>query len=920
MKNEKVAELFATILELPIADRETYFERTVVSKEIREKVAELLAAHDAAGDFLEKAAPEEAAILVESMNHSIGIGYRIGAYRVIREIGRGGMGIVFLAERVDEDFHQRVALKVIRGGGVSEVSLKRFVRERRILAGLEHPGVARLLDGGLTDRGDPYFAMEYVEGEPLNIFCDRERLSIEERLLLFREVCETVQYAHGNLVVHRDLKPSNILVTADGKTKLLDFGIAKLLIGPVDSSETLTMDGQLALTPQYAAPEQVRGERVTTTTDVYSLGVILYGLLSGHRPYVVHGKKKSQLANIVCHTKASPPSQAILGNANVGTDFEIEPQEIALRRGLTLTRLQRRLKGDLDKVVLKAMRKEPGRRYGSAEALADDVERHLAGLPVRARPDTLRYRTSKFIRRHRYGVIGGLLLTFTLAFGLTTTIWQASIASKERDRSQQEAIRAEEVNRILVNMLASAAPLHGGPDVRVVDILDQTGKELDLRTDLDPNVTSRLRARLGLTYLDLGLPIKARETMQKNEGLNGVSWSQRLVSASVRMEVLDVLGANEECLQMGSGILRQVETEEVDGYLLRGIYNRLAECEIHLGHYEKAQENLDKSWALSQVDPSHEVDGETFLSQGNFYISQSLFKEGEEAFLKAISSFEQAGIDGRYRVMSIKFGIASAMTQQGRLHEADALFADIVDYMEDYLGDTHPTLMKTYANYAGVLQELGRYESALDFNRQAEGIALAIQGESHPALDSILMNRGNILISQGLFHEAEGIYLELNRVFEEKHGSNHAMTLINQFNLAELYIKAERFSEATAILQPAIERARKSLGDRHQIFLEIKELVGWGYVRNHQIRRGMSLIGDVLEVKEEVLGDDNPRTINTRVRLASALMDLGRSLEAREIYEKAYADRKRVLGEKHPSTQEMQEVLSNLPLPDQSRD
>ncbi|MEL7361459.1 MAG: serine/threonine-protein kinase, partial [Bacteroidota bacterium] len=421
----EIQTLFEAALEHSPEERTTFLAAAAPDPTLRREVEALLAADEQAGpldalqDDLEplasgwRAAPSEE---------------RVGPYRLVRELGRGGMGTVWLAERAVDDanaqFEQQVALKLLPGPPSSE-QIRRFLAERQVLARLQHRHIARLLDGGVTERGRPYFALEVVDGQPITTYCDQHDLDIEARLQLFLQVCDAVQYAHQNLVVHRDLKPSNILVTtnAEGQpsAKLLDFGIAKLLDGPRPSLGAVTQTGQRMMTPAYAAPEQVRGEAVTTATDVYALGVVLYELLAGQRPYEVTNLIPSQVERLICETMPARPSTVVL-------DADTETPRAASRRG--------RLTGDLDVIVMKALRKEPEARYDSAAQLRDDLARHLAALPISARPSTVGYRVRSFVRRHRLGVGAAALVVLALVLGLATTLWQAQRAANEAEAAQ----------------------------------------------------------------------------------------------------------------------------------------------------------------------------------------------------------------------------------------------------------------------------------------------------------------------------------------------------------------------------------------------------------------------------------------------------------------------------------------------------
>jgi tetratricopeptide (TPR) repeat protein len=412
----EVKDLFDRALEWPASERSA---RLAVEKgrdhALVAEVERLLQANAAAGDFLEKPALEELSFSSESA----AIPVRVGPYEIERELGQGGMGTVYLATRSGDDFRQTVALKLVRRGMDSDFILERFRGERRILAELDHPRIARLLDGGSTEDGLPYFVMEYVAGRHLLEDCDARALAVPERLALFRQICEAVAYAHRHLVVHRDLKPSNILVTPEGVPKLLDFGLAKVLspeLAGEGAERTQTV--VRLLTPDYASPEQVRGERVTTATDIYSLGVVLYELLTGGRPYRVTGRSPEAIARAVCEEEPPRPSTVVAS-----------------------------LRGDLDNIVLMALRKEPERRYASVEQLSEDIRLHLAGLPVRARKDTFGYRAGKFIGRHRAGTIAAALGALLLAGATVTAVHQARVAQAERVAAEE---RFEEV-RALAN-------------------------------------------------------------------------------------------------------------------------------------------------------------------------------------------------------------------------------------------------------------------------------------------------------------------------------------------------------------------------------------------------------------------------------------------------------------------------------------
>ncbi len=447
----RAKDLFLAVVELAPEQRGAWLlEQCPDDLELRRDVESLLAATAAGGEGLDRAVAEElAGALGEDAGDpgALPSGRRVGPYQIVREIGCGGMGRVYLALRADDAYTSQVALKVVKRGMDTEFIIERFRKERQILAGLEHPNIARLFDGGTTADGLPYLVMEYVEGEHLLDYCSQRELTTVARLELFRTLCSAVAYAHSHLVVHRDIKPGNILVTPGGVPKLLDFGVAKLLEPEAlltdGGDHTLTAAVNRILTPEYASPEQVRGERITTASDVYSLGVLLYELLTGRRPYRCHGRAPDEIARAVCEEEPQRPSSAVVNRAAEvsGGDGEATaspaPEPSRRRWDGHHDKLRRALRGDLDTIVMTALRKEPERRYPSVQAMSEDIRRHLEGHPVLARNDTFVYRSGKFIRRHRVGVAAAALLVATLLGGFVTTAWEARVARAERARAER---------------------------------------------------------------------------------------------------------------------------------------------------------------------------------------------------------------------------------------------------------------------------------------------------------------------------------------------------------------------------------------------------------------------------------------------------------------------------------------------------
>jgi non-specific serine/threonine protein kinase/serine/threonine-protein kinase len=562
---------------------------------------DLLLAHqvDTDDDAIEECAADAARFrLAQDVTR---IGSRIGAYKIVREIGHGGMGIVYLAERDDEHYRQQVAIKLINPGLSGDTIRRRFRNEMQILADLNHPNIARLFDGGQTPDGVPYLVMEYVEGSPINHYCNDRNLSTEQRLKLFCTVCDAVQYAHQHLVIHRDIKPGNILVTSEGLPKLVDFGIAKLLDNG-NSIPDATATVMPFMTPEYASPEQVYGLSATTATDIYSLGVVLYELLTGRSPYRLKSRVPHELA------------QAILDQ---------EPQ-------------RQRLKGDLDNIVLMAMRKEPQRRYASAEQFAEDIRRHLDGLPVRARQDTFSYRASKFIRRRKLAVAAAALILLTLLVGIIATAWQARVARAERARAERRFNEVRQLaNSIVFEVHDAIVNLPGSTTAR--SLIVQRGLNYLDSLAQDAADDRGLQRELAAAYEKLGA-VQYTPSVAHLGDLEGALQSHRKAAAlrealvaadpnnrDYRRELLDsywfiatLLGKQGDSareLQMlrdqlpARQELAAAETTEfVDRYNLAGTYAYIGSLSMAMGDVQGALDNQREALkireTLAGVDPN----------------------------------------------------------------------------------------------------------------------------------------------------------------------------------------------------------------------------------------------------------------------------------------------------------------------------
>jgi non-specific serine/threonine protein kinase/serine/threonine-protein kinase len=602
------ALFFAALDRSPDGRRAWLAGACATDMELRQEVESLLESHEAAGSFIEApAAGRRATTCPESGAADRLIGRRLGAYRIDRVIGQGGMGIVYRGCRDDGQYQQEVAIKLVATSAFSDVSRQRFQQERQILASLEHPYIGRLLDAGTSEDGLPYFAMELVDGSPIDAYCDDRKLGVNDRLRLVGRVCEAVQHAHQHLVVHRDLKPTNVLVTSEGVPKLLDFGIAKLLgDGPHDR---VTMP---LMTPEYASPEQIRGEAVSTATDVYALGVLLYRILTGRGPYELRPDRAHDLARAICDDDPRPPS-AVSTHA-----------------------FRHHLAGDLDAIVLKALCKEPTRRYASVEQLSEDLRRHRSGLPVMARRDTLVYRAGKFVRRHRAACIGAALVVLTLVAGVIATGWQAGVARAQRARAERRFNDVRKLaNSILFDIHDAIRDLPGSTGARelvlkrAVEYLDSLVREsagdATLRLELATAYARVAGIQGGYTDANIGDTAAALASYQKSlaivdDARTSERDDYRRTAASVHLAMARLFITRSDMtatlthFQRGVGILEElarrgpvdsvIRRELASGYKGMGdVANTRGNLQEGLRHYARV---LEIGQAMLAIDPGDE--------------------------------------------------------------------------------------------------------------------------------------------------------------------------------------------------------------------------------------------------------------------------------------------------------------------------
>jgi eukaryotic-like serine/threonine-protein kinase len=738
----------------------------------------------------------------------------VGHYRLVRQLGSGGMGTVYEAVRVGADFEQRVAVKLLRPGALDVEQVERFRQERRILAALHHPGICLLLDGGITVSGRPYLVMEYIEGLPVTEYAGLHDLPVRDRLALFRSICGAVAHAHRHLVVHRDLKPGNILVTPEGAVKLLDFGIAKLLPAATLASPPLTATVVRSFTPGYASPEQLRGDPISTATDVYSLGVILYELLTDVHPFRFDaGATPLELVRLR-ETEPVRPSQARRAEAPRGAGG------------------RRELAGELDTIVLRAMHPDPQRRYLSVEQLEADVGRYLAGLRVLAQADTLAYRTRKFLGRHRAGASAVLLVFLALGGGLGLAGIQARRAAQERDRAQLEARKAQRVSAFLADVLRAADPWANGRDVRVEDLLDLA--EARARTELagEPDVLAEVLTAVGLSYGGLGRYDPAEsalaEALRIRRALPGTPAEQLAAAAGNLAGVLVARGD----LARASPLLRDAIAAFRPACASDSI--RMAALRAQLGQVWQGQGDMAAA---------------TREHQAALVVQRSLLGSEHEDVAATLNN------------------LAVVLGQQAQYAEAEVLQREALRIQRVAAGPDHPDLGPALANLGFVLMEQGRYAAADSFYRQALDLRLRLLGEDHPEVAWARYSHATLRLAMA---DAAGAAALAEQVLARRGTTlpdGHPMVASALHVLGRSRMAQQAFAEAEPLLRESLALRTATLPPEHWLLATAASVLGECLTGLRRYAEAEPLLVRSHDRLLELRGATHPRTREARARL-----------------------------------------------------
>jgi len=711
----------------------------------------------------------------------------LGSYRLVSQIGQGGMGSVWMAERCDGRFEGRAAVKLLNVAVAGRAAEERFRREGSILARVRHPHIAHLVDAGVSPTGHPYLVLEYVEGHSIDRYCDEHALGIEPRLRLFLDVLAAVAHAHANLIVHRDIKPGNVLVSVGGDVKLLDFGIAKLLEseasadGILQGASTLTRDAGSALTPQFAAPEQLTGGAITTATDVYALGVLLYVLLTGRHPTGVTAGSTAALVRAIVDEEPRRASEAVL-------HAEDAREAHAVRRCPTAARLSRTLRGDLDTIIAKALKKNPAERYVSVTALADDVRRYLAHEPIAARPESLLYRAATFVRRHRRGVIASVAVALVLiGFSAYHTVRLAA----ERDRAQREAAKATRVAELLTNMLTAADPyemraMQAEPTVR--GLLDAGAAQVAQGLAQQPELRADILTVLGRIYRRLGMYDKAQALLEQGLASGTTAFGPSHITVAQTLHDLGVVLADR-------------------------------------GDYAAAARRLEDSLAMRQMllGAEHQDVAVTLSELGRVYQDLGLNQRAEPLQREALRVRTKVlGAGDKETAVSMS-DLASVLRLNGDLAGAETLLRECLAINRKTRGDIHPNTATTAHDIAQIIAARGDYAGAEALMRQSLEINRQTLGANHPVVATILNSLAHVLVAEGRNDEAAALLEEALAIARPALGNDHQLTAVYAINLAAVQLTRKQPAAAEELLRQALpirSRAPDVLPSRRRTIAE----------------------------------------------------------------------------------------------------
>ncbi|WP_064747985.1 serine/threonine-protein kinase [Lysobacter antibioticus] len=854
---QRLSPLLDALLELePAARAERLAELRADDAGLAAELSELIALEDDHQDFLSEP------LVPTQHTGAMRPGTEVGSYRLESLLGEGGMGQVWLASRADGLYQRRVALKLLRPGLADTNLRSRFTRERQILARLAHPHIARLLDAGVTRDGLPYLALEYVEGEPITDYCRNQRTPLDKRLRMFQQICDAVSHAHANLIVHRDLKPSNILVTPAGDVRLLDFGIAKLL----DSSDVplpeQTRTGARAFTLHYAAPEQVRGEPVTTMTDVYSLGVVLYELLTDAKPYRLKRQTAAEWEEAILAADPLRPSQAVMRHVDT---TDVDPG--ALRR------LGRQLAGDLDNIVLKTLSKRPEQRYPSVEALSLDLQRFESGRPVLARAQSLRYRFNKYVARHRWALATASLVTVVLAAALGIVAWQAREALGE-------ASRAQAMQDFMVGLFESARGTPEGEALDLRGLLDASVARGTRELARQPRARAELFGVVARMRTGLGDYNEARALLDRQAAIIGstddIPESLRIESLTQRGKVLRLLGLPRDCAALMQPSLDAARSQQAQlPSQVSEFYSELGRCRRANGERQGARQLFERSLALrrEQLENNEVAEVENLIDLAGLQADAQRSREALLGFEQARRRLQQAVGDRHPLQVEIGRNLAMLRSELGQLDAAERDAREALDIALDVNGAQHPSTLDVRRQLAALHVAQGRYAQAQGELEQIRNLLVVRLGPDHLELAEVHRQLARVAWERGDEERALG-ELERAASIARKQGDRARLATV-LFDHAQVLFDSGRPVEARALLLQVRELRVVLFGETHGQVGDTDGLLGEVELALGEGESGRARLQRAVDLTRRHYGDRDPHTRRAEIELARAQADAG---------------------------------------------
>jgi eukaryotic-like serine/threonine-protein kinase len=770
-------------------------------------------------------------------------GRRIGAYRLVRETGRGGMSRVFLADRADAEFEQQVAVKLLRAGLDTDLDRARFGAERQILATLNHPNIARLLDAGATEDGQPYVVLEHIDGEPIDDFGDRHGLDLTARLELFLTVCTATQHAHRNLIVHRDLKPSNILVSVDGVVKLLDFGLAKLLEPDVTGGARLTRTGQRWMTPEYAAPEQIRRAPVTTLTDVYQLGAVLYELVTGRLPFVEDNIEVLEDA-ILQHDPVAP-SVAIAAT---------DPRRSKL------------LRGDLDAIILKALRKQPDERFASVEALGDDLRRHLTGHPVLARRNTAGYLARRFIRRHRMETVAVVGISASLIAGLALSATQARHARAERDRAEAASHESKVVTNFLMGLFQASDPAETrGDTITAGELVRRALSRLEALHG-EPADEARMLEVIGQLYQSLGRSNDAYVVLERALDLRrSARRPNELQTAGTLLQLANPLIMLGRFAAADSAALQALIIQErlvgPEHPVIAATLHQMAVVAAYQHRLPVAEAYERRATGIREraLGSDDSLTADSHLSLGGVLQREGRLLDAEREYRRALASYEGAPAPDLARVADAVVHIAYVLDgTPDRNGEAELWYRRALSLRERAYGNRHPMVAAAMSDLSEFLSENGKGAEAVALAREHLEIMRRAYGAEHPIVATALSRVGIALYHANRLAEAEPLFRQAIAMNVRLRGPDDLRVAGVEINLARLLIERRAYAEAESVLDDAIRIRRIGQPASSAATATAEGMLGMLYSRTGRYASSESLLRQSIGHLQEEVGRQQP--------------------------------------------------------------